>query len=70
MPKNGEETRLISLKNSSNDDVDSQTRQENTTKMKIWKIATAKFKCTREHILGIIDLLKSPEIKPTDKTES
>ena len=24
----------------------------NTTKMKIWKITTAKFKCTREHILG------------------
>ena len=30
----------------------SQTQQENTTKMKIWKITTAKFKCTREHILG------------------
>ena len=30
----------------------SQTQQENTTKMKIWKITTAKFECTREHILG------------------
>ena len=30
----------------------SQTQQENTTKMKIWKITTAKFKCTRKHILG------------------
>ena len=30
----------------------SQTQQVNTTKMKIWKITTAKFKCTREHILG------------------
>ena len=30
----------------------SQTQQENTTKMKIWKITKAKFKCTREHILG------------------
>ena len=29
-----------------------QKQQENTTKMKIWKITTAKFKCTREHILG------------------
>ena len=25
---------------------------ENTTKMKIWKITTANFKCTHEHILG------------------
>ena len=25
---------------------------ENTTKMKNWKILTAKCKCTREHILG------------------
>ena len=30
----------------------SQTQQENTTKMKIWKITTERFKCTREHILG------------------
>ena len=30
----------------------SQTQQENKTKMNIWKITTAKFKCTREHILG------------------
>ena len=30
----------------------SQPQQENTTKMKIWKITTAKFKCTRKHILG------------------
>ena len=30
----------------------SQTQQVNTTKMKIWNITTAKFKCTREHILG------------------
>ena len=36
----------------------SQTRQENTTKMKIWKITTAKFKCTREHILGHDWLIK------------
>ena len=28
------------------------TQQENTRKMKIWKITTAKFKCTSEHILG------------------
>ena len=27
-------------------------KQENTTKMQSWKITTAKFKCTREHILG------------------
>ena len=30
----------------------SQTQQETTRTMKIWKITTAKFKCTREHILG------------------
>ena len=30
----------------------SQTQQENTTKMKIWKITRVNFKCTREHILG------------------
>ena len=36
----------------------SQTRQENSTKMKIWKITTAKFKCTREHILGHDWLIK------------
>ena len=29
----------------------SRTPQENTTKMKICNITTAKFKCTREHIL-------------------
>ena len=40
------------LQNSSKAGLKSQTRQENTTKMKIWKITTAKFKCTREHILG------------------
>ena len=35
------------------------TRQENTTKMKIWKITTAKFlKCTRKHILGHDWLIK------------
>ena len=34
------------------------TRQENTTKMKMWKITTAKFKCTREHILGHDWLIK------------
>ena len=39
-------------KNSSKADLKSQTQQENTTKMKIWKIMTAMFKCTREHILG------------------
>ena len=52
MPKSGEETRLKSPKNSSKADLKSQTRQGNTTKIKIWKITTAKFKCTREHILG------------------
>ena len=36
----------------------SQTQQENTTKMKIWKITTTKFKCTREHILGHDWLIK------------
>ena len=36
----------------------SQTRQENTTKMKIWKITTEKFKCTREHILCHAWLIK------------
>ena len=36
----------------------SQTRQENTTKMKIWKTTTAKFKCMREHILGHDWLIK------------
>ena len=30
----------------------------NTTTMKIWKITTAKFKCTREHILGHDLLIK------------
>ena len=39
-------------KNRSKADLNSQTQQENTTKMKIWKITTAKFKCAREHILG------------------
>ena len=39
-------------KNRSKAGLKSQTRQENTTKMKIFKIKTAKFKCTREHILG------------------
>ena len=38
----------------------SQTQQENTTKMKIWKIMTAKFKYTREHILGHDWLTKIP----------
>ena len=38
--------------------LNSQIRQENTTEMKIWKIATAKFKCTREHILGHDWLIK------------
>ena len=41
----------LDSKNSSKSGLKSQTRQENTTKMKIWKITTAKFKCTREHIL-------------------
>ena len=36
----------------------SQTRQENTTKMKIWKITTAKFKCTRKQILSHDRLIK------------
>ena len=30
----------------------SQTQQENTTKMKIWKITTVNFRYTYEHILG------------------
>ena len=41
----------------------SQTRQENTTKMKIWKITTVKFKCKREHILGHDWLTKITWIK-------
>ena len=45
-------------KNSSKAGLKSQTQQENTTKMKIWKITTAKFKCTREHILGHDWLIK------------
>ena len=40
------------LQNSSKAGLKSQTQQEYTTKMKIWKITTAKFKCTRGHILG------------------
>ena len=36
----------------------SQTGLENITKMKIWKITTAKFKCTREHILAHDWLIK------------
>ena len=52
MPKSGEETRLKSPKTAARPTWNPQTRQENTTKMKIWKITTAKFKCTREHILG------------------
>ena len=46
------------LRNSSKAVLKSQTQQENTTKMKIWKITTAKFKCTREHILGHDWLIK------------
>ena len=45
-------------KNSSKAGLKSQKLQENTTKMKIWKITTAKFKCTREHILGYDWLIK------------
>ena len=37
------------LQNSSKADLKSQTQQENTTKMKIWKITTAKFECKRAH---------------------
>ena len=40
------------LQKQQQDQLKSQTQQENTTKMKIWKITTAKLKCTREHILG------------------
>ena len=36
----------------------SQTWLEDTTKMNIWKITTAKFKCTREHILAHDWLIK------------
>ena len=39
-------------KNSSKAGLKSQTQQENTTNMKVWKITTAKFKCTREHFLS------------------
>ena len=39
-------------KNSSKAGLKSQTRQENSTEMNIWKITTAKFKCKRDHILG------------------
>ena len=35
----------------------SQTRKKKK-KMKIWKITTAKFKCTREHVLGHDWLIK------------
>ena len=43
MAKNGEETRLKTpKKKSSKVGLKSQTRQENTTEMKIWKITTAK----------------------------
>jgi len=52
MAKIGEEASLKKSKNSGKAGLKSQTLQENTTKMKIWKIATAKFKCTREHVLG------------------
>ena len=34
------------------------TTRKNPTKMKNWKITTAKFKCTRDHILGHYWLIK------------
>ena len=40
------------LQKQQQDGLKSQTQQENTTKTKIWKITTAKFKCTCENILG------------------
>ena len=59
MAKNGEETRLQTPNTAAKADLKSQTRQENTTKMKIWEITTAKFKCTREHVLGHDWLIKT-----------
>ena len=38
---------------------------KDATKMKIWKIKTAKFKCTREHILGHDWLTKAWIIEET-----
>ena len=38
--------------NTTMDSKTSRFRIHDTTKMKIWKITTAKFKCTREHIPG------------------
>ena len=32
--------------------ISNAARKYNKMKMKIWKITTGKFKCTREHILG------------------
>ena len=34
----------------------SQTQQENTTKMKIWKIKTANFKCTTKMKISEVQL--------------
>ena len=58
MAKSGEETSLKTPKTAASVDLKSQTWQENTTKMKIWKIRTANFKCTREPILGHDWLIK------------
>jgi len=44
MAKIGEEARLKTPKNSRKAGLKSQTPQENTTKMKIWKITKAKLK--------------------------
>ena len=48
----------LDSKNSSKAGLNSLTQQENTTKMKIWKITTAKFKWTRKQILSHDRLIK------------
>ena len=58
MAENGEETRPKTPKTASKVGLKSQTQQENTTKMKIWKITTVKFKCTCKRILGHDWLIK------------
>jgi hypothetical protein len=59
MTKNGEEAIVDSkLQKQRQGWPKISTRQKITTKMKIWKITTAKFKRTHEHVLGY-DWLKS-----------
>ena len=58
MVKNGEETTLKTPNTAAKLAENLKNGKKNTTKKKISKITTVKFKCTREHVLGHDWLLK------------